>query len=397
MNTAITPNMPRQDHAEPKLFVFGDSHSVIWEGNNVLRRPEQGRFKGVKVFHLGEALAYNLLGSDLTEFGKWGQQIVSITREGRDAGLNIAGIMLCFGEIDVRTQIVRRALLDGTDIAESAQRVAKRVIAFARLLYETYQYPTIIWEPIPTTSSKFFSFNPMFPAIGSEIERNYATSCLGSYLRHAAGELLLKGYKIYSFGIFDKLTTCFETKPEFYEDGCHLNLNGLEVAIKQLDKLCEENKLTLNQLFHASANLLHHPAAKDLTDRAKLILSSEHIRPSQLGRMANRGFCFHTKKQTNPLAIIDIGYSAIIVKLIIYNRFDCFGERAKNLKIMVGNDLNKLTDLFQADEVWGLDGTPIELDISTNLGPVRYVVLQLMDDEYFHLGEVRVIGLSFHS
>ncbi len=96
---------------EKSIFlIVGDSHSVIWEGNNVACKQNHSLFEGVKVVHLGPALAYNLLNKDQSALGKWGTNVVEIIQRLLASDVQINGVMLCFGEIDIRTQVIARAI-----------------------------------------------------------------------------------------------------------------------------------------------------------------------------------------------------------------------------------------------------------------------------------------------
>jgi hypothetical protein len=381
------------EQSEGELLVFGDSHSILWEGNIVPNRTNP-KFPKVKVFHLGPALAFNLLNNEGTGLGKWGELIFGITNDLRAQGTQVRGIMLSFGEIDARTQVVYRALREGLTILESAKRITDRLMLFAKALYETYNVPVLLWEPVPSTGSKQFLFNPVLPAVGSESERNFGTECFAVQLRQACAQLRSYNYQIYSFGVFEDLTSFYETKPEYFEDGCHLNLRGLDIALRNFKKMCEEHDLDLDKFFHRNQDFARTPTLQDLAPRGKLTLSSEAALPSQVTRSA-RGFCFHTMKEPRPHAIVDIGYASVISKVIIYNRFDDCFERAKTLQVLVGNDLKQLRVIHQSDQVWGTDGMPLSLEVDASYGSLRYVAFQLMEEQYLHLGEIQVIASTF--
>lgn len=224
------------------LVVFGDSHSVIWEGNDVLKRSVQSKFPNVQVFHLGPALAFNLINEENDGLGKWGNDILCIMENKKPAATSI---MLCFGEIDIRTQVIRRAADSHSSIQFAVREVVSRLNSFAEKLFNITKVPILLWEPVATSGTKNFTYNPEFPAIGSEIERNYATVIFSKISRELCRKSRAKGIPVYSFGIATKLMNIYETKPEFFEDGCHLNTNGLSIGIESLKELCFNNKLPL--------------------------------------------------------------------------------------------------------------------------------------------------------
>jgi len=376
------------------FLVFGDSHAVIWEGRDVLRRAKHARFPTVKSFHLGEALAFNLLDESGRGLGKWGEQVFAKLDEFLETETPVSGVMLCFGEIDVRTQVVSRALARRSGIEQEVSVVASRLIAFARMLFETFRIPVLIWEPVPSSSTA--TFDRTYPATGTETERNYATACFKDFLRAAAKEDESAGRPIYTFGAFDRLTNFYETRAEFFADGCHLNLNGLRVALEELDALCKTHGLGFTAHFTASPNLLSAPHVRNVAAEAKVELSSVKHGPPSLARSKDAGFCFHTLREAQPYALIDLGSAAFVETLILYNRFDAAFECAKTISVYVGNTLNGLRKIYQHGESWGEDGAPLVVEVPENTGPVRHFMLRLTDENSLHLGEVRIMARTFH-
>ncbi len=93
---------------------------------------------------------------------------------------------------------------------------------------------------------------------------------------------------------------------------------------------------------------------------------------------------FHTDYETNPFAVIDLGKTQTIHKVVVYNREDCCQERAVPLSIEVSDDavsfrpIAERRELFDKWTVSGLDAK------------ARYVRLRLMGTNIFHLSEVEV-------
>ena len=378
---------------EKSIFlIVGDSHSVIWEGNNVACKQNHSLFEGVKVVHLGPALAYNLLNKDQSALGKWGAKVVEIIQRLLASDVQINGVMLCFGEIDIRTQVIARAIKGSLlSIEESTRVVSDRIIKFASILFGRFGFPVLVWEPVPSGSDKALHVDSDFPRVGTETERNFATYCMSKFLREgAAAKRGEKNKKIYAFGIYEQLADGFETKIDYFEDGCHLNLKGFQVALNSLHTLCVEYDLDLFRFFQPIPDFCDFPFISNVARYSKLSVSSELCTPSRLSRIPGYGWCFHTDKQINPSAVIDIGYAAEIFSIVIYNRFDECYERAKNLSVFVGNDLNKMLLVYNQSEAWGGDGKPLVLECTKDIEPVQYVAMQLRAEEYFHLGEVQI-------
>ena len=391
-NSDKKQDIPSQRH--PSLVVFGDSHSVIWEGNNVLKRATQPKFSNVEVFHLGPALAFNLISHENDGLGKWGNNIFSIM-ENKIPTLRPTAIMLCFGEIDIRTQIVRRAADSESSIQFAVREVVGRLNSFAEKLFNFAKVPILLWEPVATSGAKNFSYDLNFPAIGSEIERNYATVMFSKISRELCEKSRVKGISIYSFGIAHQLINFYETRSEFFEDGCHLNTSGLSLGIKSLEDICFNNKLPpLHTLFEDFIAIGDTKNTRNIASLAKVTLSSSYATPSGLTKSLT-GFCFHTQKDENPYALIDLGYAALIRELVIFNRFDACQERAATLQIFAGLDVNKLSGIFGNDKAWDEYERPLALEIPKKLGPIRFIYLRLNISEFFHLGEVQIFEDSF--
>ena len=82
------------------LIVFGDSHSRTLSGRVEVNLPIG--YKNIRNHFLEGALAYNLMDDD-GSLGKWGSEIIERLKNEQ----NITGIMLVFGEIDIRAHIIK--------------------------------------------------------------------------------------------------------------------------------------------------------------------------------------------------------------------------------------------------------------------------------------------------
>lgn len=378
------------------LLILGDSHSVIWEGNNVLKRAPLSRFNNVHVHHLGAALAFNLLEGPEDELGKWGREIFSIVEKNINENPKcITAIMLCFGEIDIRTQVIKRAANSKQTIESAVNDIVHRLNRFSEKLFNSFNIPVILWEPVATSGIKAFIYNPDFPAIGTETERNMATVRFARISRSLAEISREKGISIYSFGIAEQLMSFYETKADFFEDGCHLNLKGLEVAVTSLNALCTENQLPpIHKLFEDFQVISNIAKLRNIAHLAKVTLSSTHSLPSVLSRTAH-GWCFHTDIESEPHAIIDIGYASLVRQLIVFNRFDSCKERAAPLLIFAGLSTDNLRGLIKVEHTWGNEDIPLVVQIPAEFGPIRFILLKLATTEYLHLGEVQILEDSY--
>jgi lysophospholipase L1-like esterase len=374
-----------------QLLVFGDSHSKIWGGRTFGDLRVHPIFRGVKVHHLGAALAYNLTDDTNLSVGKWGSQVFEIIKTELAQGIaSPKFILLCFGEIDVRTQIIPRAIFNETTLDESVEVVGQRILKFSELLYQRFQIPVLIWEPTPTVG---LFYNPDLPAIGTEVERNYATKSLGQFLRSGAANLQEK-YEIFSFGAYDALSFGMHTHKEYFEDGCHLNFLGHKLALAELDKLDKKHGLGVMQCFQIDDTKFKALASTvDITDQITISMTSRYGDQQTLRRSSANGYCFHTQKEHTPIVLLDLGCAMVIDSIRLRNRLDGYAQRAAHLAISVGNDPQKLERIYQSDETWGEDGSILELFFPQH--PVRLISLRILAEDYFHLGEVTVLAKSF--
>ena len=383
--------MNASEQIEKKILVFGDSHSVIWSGSDILGK-KRNLFKGVDVHHLGPALAYNLLDDTGTIPGKWGEQIIQIISNSLKS--DISYIILCFGEIDIRTQAIKRAVSADSTILKSAQEIATRITKFACLLEQQFNIPILIWEPVPSSSDLNFSFNPQFPAVGSEIERNVATYEVALKLRSETRRLQKQYKAVYSFGAYEKLTDFHETKIEYFSDGCHLNLAGLKVALTELSALDDKYKLNVSSFFQTEVFSHNTPKIYEVSRSAKLSLSSKFTDMNSLQK-TGRGFCFHTNLEEKPWALVDLGYSMLIESIEISNRIDSEQERASSLIISIGNDPNNMKSIYNFSNQSLLSSDPNFFRLRLSSQPIRYLAFSLNEKNFLHLGWVKIYANKF--
>lgn len=376
-----------------KVLVFGDSHSLIWSGTDVLGE-KRNLFENVNIHHLGPVLAYNLLDESGSKLGKWGKKVIEIIT--KSSQFNICYVILCFGEIDIRTQIIRRAISNNISIAESANLIAKRILKFADLLEEHFKITVLIWEPVPSTSNKNFSFNKDFPATGSEKERNIATLRIALTLRLETEMLQKQKKRIFCFGAYEKLTQFHETIVEYFSDGCHLNLAGLQIALKELKYLDQKFNLNTSSFFQLRDESDVHAKIHEVSQIANLTMSSLYCDQNSL-KKTTRGYCFHTNHDPNPWVRIDLGYAMCVDSLEISNRIDAEQKRAATLSIHVGNNPEKLTTIYNFTGKTLLVADPKAFQINLHNKVIRYIAFSLSEPNYLHLGWVKIHAKRFYT
>lgn len=207
------------------LHVIGDSHSRIWSGTVFKEWDGKHKFPNIRVHHIGSCLAYNLIDEDKP--GKWGEEVIKIVKNNPD----ITAVALSFGEIDMRTQVIKRAKEQGILTREAVENLAKRMLAFCSLLKEHTSIPIIICGVVASGPEGE-------DAIGTPFERNVSSVYFDMYLKTHLP------YGVYLFSIVHKLLNSrLETKTYLYSDKVHLNLDGLEMLKDEFARFAEENKL----------------------------------------------------------------------------------------------------------------------------------------------------------
>ena len=181
-----------------QIEAFGDSHVNVFKD-----------IRGISVNYLGPSTAYNLSNPDSSTGG--GERL----KKRLDAlDSRSTAILLCFGEIDCRSHIVKQAFVQKKPIHHVALGVAKSYLDFA-LFIKSLGFEVIIYGPYGS-GSQFNSF-------GLEQHRNKAVKFLNDCLQ----EICIKN-GIYFFSLnhllVDPLT--FFTRQSLLVDDVHLPVDG---------------------------------------------------------------------------------------------------------------------------------------------------------------------------
>lgn len=303
---------------------------------------------------------------------------------------------MCFGEIDIRTQSIKQAIRLSITINESVEIIANSLIDFCKYIYKKYNIKIFIWNPVATSSPHFLAYNHLYPTVGTEIERNFATEYFSKYTNNSTNSIRSTlNYEIYSFGIYDKLSSFYQTKIEYFEDGCHLNNRGFDLAVESFIEVSTLHNLPNPIDYFSDVDIFNEKyQSREITKYVKLSLSSLAENIAQISRHKS-GYCFHTNFEKNPHAIIDIEYAANLDKIIIFNRENLYLERASKLQVYAGLILSNLKKIYEIDRVWGENNIPIVIIFDKNSMPCRYIVIRLNDENYLHLGEIKLYEKSF--
>jgi len=214
------------------IYVIGDSHVNFFGGNEKIDfipllngiNTSKNLYPLFKTFHLGPALAYNL--SILESQSKALEKTLFLIEQKIIPASSV--IMLCFGEIDIRTRVLKQAEKQNKPIEDIIDIILNNYLIYIKMILNK-GHKVICWGPI-ASQKKEWENSPEFPRYGSEIERNKATEIFNIKL-----ELLAKKYNFYFCSVFKYLIDSnYITQNDVIFDGCHLAQKNLDVVLKEL-------------------------------------------------------------------------------------------------------------------------------------------------------------------
>lgn len=110
----------------------------------------------------------------------------------------------------------------------------------------------------------------------------------------------------------------------------------------------------------------------------------------------NGKYGFHTGHDNSPWWQVDLGQSATLSRIVIWNRCDS-PDRAKDLRVFLSEDGKKweLVYTHKGGKFLGYnDNKPLEIKLPAANSSGRFVRVRLPGKEYLHLDEVEVFGAS---
>lgn len=207
------------------IHVVGDSHCSLFSGqdNVVPQYPERSddKLSQFRTYRLGAVLAFNLL-----EYGHTSQGRERLEQCLAEIPMHET-IMLIFGEIDVRTQLIKQARLQ----KKSQQMVVlKCVERYFTVIHELAQTrPILVWNAPPQSMSTFSSNK--FPTVGTGQERNKVARLFNRMLAERCEK-----HKIPFISIFDHVVDADNvSNMGMFMDSAHLSQKALPFALKALE------------------------------------------------------------------------------------------------------------------------------------------------------------------
>jgi hypothetical protein len=105
---------------------------------------------------------------------------------------------------------------------------------------------------------------------------------------------------------------------------------------------------------------------------------------------------FHTLSEPSPWWDVDLGESATLHELKLFNRLDACAERANKLSILLSEDgkgWSEAAKIDLAEPFGGLDGNPLAISLP-NASKARFVRIQSNAVGHLHLDQVEVYGTT---
>jgi hypothetical protein len=203
----------------PRIVVIGDSHASFFTGEERIAEPypaAPASWGAFEVFHVGPGLASSLVERESENQTRAKALEILASRE----PASTAAILLCFGEIDCRFHIQRRAErggpIDTPALERSAEVTAHRYISFVLELV-LMGYPPVVFGPVATTPMRY---DPPYewPTLGSVVERNRITQSFDGLLRGLCAAHAIPYVSLFA----DLVDAQLQTRPEYLFDGVHL-------------------------------------------------------------------------------------------------------------------------------------------------------------------------------
>lgn len=99
--------------------------------------------------------------------------------------------------------------------------------------------------------------------------------------------------------------------------------------------------------------------------------------------------CFHTKIESRPWWMVDLGSMRNVGRVVLVNRADFVGERLQNVVISVSTDKDGHSEMCGFFPGPGHNGQVIEINCPSQIQG-RYVKITMLSRNYLHLCEVEV-------
>lgn len=252
-----------------QILAFGDSHVRMFD-----------QIDGIEVNHVGASTAYNLLKNDSSTGGR--KHVLNRLRESDPL---TDAVLLCFGEVDIRANIVRMCYKKGLTIEQSVQAVAERYLEFAQEIQST-GLKTMIYGGYGVGTDR--------NAVGTELEREFAAKLLHSYLEKYCR---LNGIIYFSLRELIIDEDSGKTDRDFLYDDFHL--------FQEASARSEVQLLLLRELYQAAKATYRR--SKN-TDTSSLVIGNTCTKsPLTLGYLMGERICWDQQAPQIDSCLLDLG------------------------------------------------------------------------------------------
>ncbi len=179
--------------ASREIICFGDSHVGVFDG-----------IPGFEKVWVGAATAYNLIKSQSSTKGR-----EKIFRRLESAAPGSSAVLLSFGEVDCRSNILKYCVRSGKSIDEVCADAVSRYFEFVGEII-VRGFSVVLCGPYGSGSDHNNQ--------GNTQERYYASVCMEKMLRNGAKE---RGIPYFSLHGVLTDAALRETRLEFFDDGLH--------------------------------------------------------------------------------------------------------------------------------------------------------------------------------
>jgi len=343
------------------ILSIGDSHSRLFSN-----------LEGVRVCHIGAVTAFNLVKENSSTKGREKlYEILDIHSPSEVA------ILLSFGEIDIRANVIKAAIKDRISVKRSAIRTASKFSTAISEIVSRGFY--VLVQGVHASGSTYD--NKSFPAVGSVEDRNYAVKNFNEYIRNFCISQSIPYASLDSLVIDGSL----KTKNEYMRDGCHLNHNPEIQAILIYQFL---TSFDLGRYSYA-----HRKDADEKTDVSRnkpFILTSSYDGQSYGIVSRKEPFFFHTDLGSNQGILIDLQAKFIIDSIRIVNRVDRCHDRANSLCVSLFDMNDEIHRIDIPDNhLFLTSGGSILVKMPEFLNASRVAVLSKAHT-YLHLAEINI-------
>ena len=350
-----------------RIVHIGDSHSRVFEG-----------ISGIITAHIGPATAYNISNNKSSNSTQ--QKIDNILK---NLNKEEDALLLSFGEIDIRANIIKSALKTGQSIMAATELTAKKYFNKINEL-ESNSWKVLVHLPHASGTPS----NPDWPAIGTEEERNTAILAFNSLIASLCSRQNIPFASMAEEAI-NPIT--LKTNYEIMTDGCHLNADNSNQT-----KLAE--KLLLNSAIkYGSKNHPHNEYGEIEVAHKKTfkITSRHHKDPLNKHVLQQSPYFFHT--DNNSLEGIEIDLEAFyhIKRIALYNRTDGYPGEAPLIRVGIvfhhNHKLkNKFIDIDSRNHKFAKNGAdPITIRIPNLLASRIQITTK---NNYLHLSNIKVFA-----